>query len=74
MRNLSIFYVLFVLLLLTSCGETVKKDKEVVAEEQLSGEENSVGNKVILFFGDSLTAGLGLDPEDAFPEIIQGKR
>ncbi len=26
--------------------------------------------KVILFFGDSLTAGYGLNPEDAFPAIV----
>ena len=73
MRNLSIFYVLFGLLFFTSCGETAKKDQEVVVEEQSSDEENVEGNKVILFFGDSLTAGMGLDPEDAFPAIIQKK-
>ena len=73
MRNLSIFYVLFAFLLLTSCGETAKKDKEVVVEEQVSGEETSEENGIILFFGNSLTAGMGLDPEDAFPAIIQGK-
>jgi acyl-CoA thioesterase-1 len=27
--------------------------------------------KVILFFGDSLTAGYGLNPEDAFPALIE---
>ena len=73
MRNLSIFYVLFGLLLLTSCGETAKKEQEVVVEEQLADEENSAINKVILFFGDSLTAGMGLDQENAFPAIIQEK-
>lgn len=73
MRNLSIFYVLFGLLFLTSCGETAKKEQEVVVEEQLSDEENSAINKVILFFGDSLTAGMGLDTENAFPAIIQEK-
>lgn len=26
--------------------------------------------KVILFFGDSLTAGYGLNPEDAFPAVV----
>lgn len=26
--------------------------------------------KVILFFGDSITAGFGLDPEDAFPAVV----
>lgn len=73
MRNLSIFYVLFGFLLSTSCGETVKKDEEVVVEEQFYGEETSEENGVILFFGNSLTAGMGLDPEDAFPAIIQEK-
>jgi acyl-CoA thioesterase-1 len=73
MRNLSIFYVLFGLLFLTSCGETAKKEQEVVVEEQLPDEENSAINKVILFFGNSLTAGMGLDTENAFPAIIQEK-
>jgi acyl-CoA thioesterase I len=30
-------------------------------------------NKTILFFGDSITAGYGLDPDDAFPAVIQQK-
>lgn len=29
--------------------------------------------KVILFYGNSLTAGMGLDPEQAFPNLIQQK-
>lgn len=29
--------------------------------------------KVILFFGDSLTAGYGIDPAQAFPAVIQAK-
>ena len=29
--------------------------------------------KVILFFGESLSAGLGLDPDQAFPNLIQEK-
>ncbi len=73
MRNLSIIYVLFGLLFFASCGDTAKKDQEVVIEEQSSAEENVEGNKVILFFGDSLTAGMGLDTENAFPAIIQKK-
>src|SRR6188768_2343131 len=28
-------------------------------------------SKVILFFGDSLTAGYGLSPEEAFPAIVE---
>jgi acyl-CoA thioesterase I len=30
-------------------------------------------NKTILFFGDSITAGYGLDPDDAFPAVVQQK-
>jgi acyl-CoA thioesterase I len=29
--------------------------------------------KTMLFFGDSLTAGYGLDPDEAFPSLIQRK-
>lgn len=29
--------------------------------------------RTLLFFGDSLTAGYGLDPDDAFPALIQQK-
>jgi acyl-CoA thioesterase-1 len=30
-------------------------------------------SKTLLFFGDSLTAGYGLDPDEAFPALIQRK-
>ena len=30
-------------------------------------------SKTLIFFGDSLTAGYGLDPEEAFPALIQRK-
>ena len=33
----------------------------------------SPGAVTILFFGDSITAGYGLDPEDAFPAVIQAR-
>ena len=29
--------------------------------------------KTIIFFGDSLTAGYGVDPDEAYPALIQGK-
>ena len=35
--------------------------------------EAQEGKKVILFYGNSLTAGMGLDPEQAFPNLIQKK-
>jgi acyl-CoA thioesterase I len=33
----------------------------------------STAPKVILFFGDSLTAGYGLSPEEAFPALVGQK-
>jgi acyl-CoA thioesterase I len=40
----------------------------------LSATANAGGEKVtILFFGDSITAGYGLDPEQAFPALIQDR-
>lgn len=33
----------------------------------------AVRNPVVLFFGTSLTAGLGLDPDQAFPALIEKK-
>ena len=65
------------LLLLFSCkSETIKKERktEVIEKETkvISTTENT--SKRIVFFGDSLTAGYGLDDvEDAFPGIIQTK-
>ncbi len=37
------------------------------------GRAEEEQGKTILFFGDSLTAGYGIDPEQAFPALIQEK-
>ncbi len=39
----------------------------------LSFNQVHAQNKTILFFGDSITAGYGLDTDDAFPALIQKK-
>lgn len=45
-------------------GDLPSENKDAVAE---------AGEQVILFFGNSLTAGMGLDPAEAFPAFIQQK-
>lgn len=74
MINFTRLLPLLLLVFMISCGEkkqeTEKSAAEEVSEEQQ--EEKRTG-KVILFFGDSLTAGLGLDPNEAFPAVIQQK-
>lgn len=69
------YFMLFALLF--ACGsEASKKEKEQSQEttEAESQEETTGTTKTILFFGDSLTAGYGLeDSNDAYPAIIQTK-
>jgi acyl-CoA thioesterase-1 len=43
------------------------------AELGLHPTQNREQSKAILFFGDSLTAGYGIDPAFAFPSLIQEK-
>jgi acyl-CoA thioesterase-1 len=43
------------------------------AEPELHPTQNREQSKAILFFGDSLTAGYGVDPAYAFPSLIQEK-
>ncbi|MFC7358312.1 arylesterase [Jejudonia soesokkakensis] len=71
------FSYFFMAIVLLSCGD-VKKE---VTNEDLNTTEQSeetsatiAATKNILFFGDSITAGYGLDDsDDAFPGVIQQK-
>lgn len=53
----------------TSGNETAQSERGESAEN--AGEEAAERKKVIVFFGNSLTAGYGLEPSEAFPAIIQ---
>jgi len=67
-------YFLICLSLLSCGGDTSKKEKNEqieATETEIPPTANST-TKTILFFGDSLTAGYGLDDiKDAYPAIIQ---
>ena len=70
------YYCLSVILMMASCAD--KPRSESVAEEVKSvttdvKNQKSTTTKTILFFGNSLTAGMGLDPDVAFPALIQEK-
>lgn len=49
----------------------VKNENEDKSEEISDGEQKNDNVKYILFFGNSLTAGFGLDESEAFPALIQ---
>lgn len=61
-----------VLHLLAGCGNngekaTEKKEKR----EQVTAKNGKEKAKTIVFYGNSLTAGYGVDPSEAFPALIQ---
>lgn len=62
-------------LLFLSCGGVDKKEQEIDKAEKTieKGQETKTTQKIILFFGNSLTAGMGLEVEQAFPALIQKK-
>lgn len=71
-RLLKLRYFFFLFLAL-SCGEK-QADKPAGADDSGDGQQQTeagtASGNTILFFGDSLTAGLGLEPEQAFPALI----
>lgn len=72
--HLSIFIVLLVS---SSCGD--KKTQEAVSDitedlvqtTPVLDNQEKKNRKTVLFFGDSLTAGFGLDEDESFPALIQ---
>jgi acyl-CoA thioesterase-1 len=71
------FLVAFWVLLGFSCQPSAKEQQSTATPEQPvdSAAQNTIPakTKTILFFGNSLTAGYGLDPAQAFPSLIQKK-
>jgi acyl-CoA thioesterase-1 len=69
---MKLFGNLFFLLLLFSCGRGEKANETKQGEPSADPTQTEI--KTILFFGNSLTAGYGLeDKSEAFPGIIQAK-
>lgn len=85
MHNKKYFPLLFLLFIGLSCGDTApastgssvsdikERQKEVNVSSSRPEATAAAKNKTILFFGNSLTAGLGVDPQDAFVGLI-GKK
>ena len=71
------FCYFFLIIILFSCKTDAKKTtskKEVTTNVVSTKTENTTNNKCIVVFGDSLTAGYGLeDVKDAYPGLLQQK-
>lgn len=72
MRKLKIIYLITTVLFLVACGDKKAAPAEVAVTA--NKPDSSSTDKIVLFFGDSLTAGYGLDePSKAFPGVVQNK-
>src|SRR5665647_734792 len=75
MKKALYFITLLLLVAIVSCNN----NKQGINTKQQDAEKNnpvvaaSKKEKTILFFGNSLTAGYGIDPSQAFPALIQNK-
>jgi len=73
--NKALFYInLFSLIVIVSCNN----DKQGINSTQQQADKNTPAAaaakaRTILFFGNSITAGYGIDPTDAFPALIQNR-
>ncbi len=67
-------YLSLCFLMISCSGNDAKKtdDQKKVESVKVEVQPQST-EKTILFFGNSLTAGMGLDVEEAFPALIQKK-
>lgn len=72
MLKSKIYSLLFLITILTACGNGDTKKLRGKSADSLSTQAKAE-KKNILFFGNSLTAGLGVEPGEAFPAIIGNK-
>jgi acyl-CoA thioesterase-1 len=74
MKEIKWVACLFSILILSACGGNSAPTDSQQPASTTDSKATTSNKKAILFFGDSLTAGYGLDdPSDAFPGVIQRK-
>lgn len=74
MIKINLNFSLIIILFLAAC--TSSPNQEANSKDDTSAIKNKAQAgpmKTILFFGNSLTAGYGLEPEQSFPALIQNK-
>lgn len=72
MFKIKLYVILFLFAILSACGNGENKKTESESTDSLN-VKNLIEKKNILIFGNSLTAGLGVEPDEAFPALIGNK-
>src|SRR5678815_3580748 len=74
MRRRDAMKLVFVVLLMAGCNRD-KKSNDISDRDTVQEKEAPVtrGAKNIIFFGNSLTAGYGVEQSEAFPALIQAR-
>ncbi len=73
------FIIIISFAICSSCNNSPAKAPKSTAEPSekretmASNQTEEIKKKSILFFGDSLTAGLGLEEEESYPSLIQDR-
>src|SRR6478609_5543006 len=75
MNRIAFFFMIACIIFLAACGSNENKtsDTKQSATDTTKIPPPITATKTILFFGNSLTAGYGVDPSQAFPALIQQK-
>jgi acyl-CoA thioesterase-1 len=73
--SLKIVWMVAIMGFLASCGGDAAKENTADTEgkESAAAEKTTVAKKYIIFFGNSLSAGYGVEPSEAFPALIQNR-
>lgn len=72
MDKIKLYICLFLIASLSACSNGGNEKKEIEKTDNSSTKSTSA-KKNILIFGDSLTAGLGVEIEEAFPALLGNK-
>ena len=76
MRNAGFLFLVTLIAFLTGCSESSNNKQQsntMTIADTIKTKLPLAATKTILFFGNSLTAGYGVDPTEAFPALIQQK-
>jgi acyl-CoA thioesterase-1 len=74
-NKIKVFVCGICVLSLTACGENSPSSQAESAQVQTaeSAEKPSSSDKVIIFFGNSLSAGYGVESHESFPALVQAR-